>query len=141
MFEETGVDAVMIGRGAIGNPWIFRAARTYLETGELPPPPTWEERRAVAAEHLHLKCEWLGERTGVLEMRRMYGGYFKGFRNASRLRMLIMEESTEEGVLEVLLNFSENEPEIVLPVRAVKKAVRRAGAVNGAKLPRPVRAG
>ena len=141
MFDETGVDAVMIGRGAIGNPWIFRAARTYLETGELPPPPTWEERRAVAAEHLHLKCEWLGERTGVLEMRRMYGGYFKGFRNASRLRMLIMEESTEEGVLEVLLNFSENEPEIVLPVRAVKKAVRRAGAVNGAKLPRPVRAG
>ena len=73
------------------------------------------------AEHLTLKCEWLGERKGVLEMRRMYGGYFKGFRNASRLRMLVMEEVTREGVLEVLLNFGEDEPETVVaaPTRPV----------------------
>jgi len=114
MFEETGVDGVMIGRGAIGNPWIFRDAKIYLGTGELPPPPPWEERMQVVAEHLTLKCEWLGEMKGVLEMRRMYGGYFKGFRNASRLRQLIMEQTTRDGVLEVLLNFREDEPDIVV---------------------------
>ena len=107
MFDETGVDGVMIGRGAIGNPWIFRNAKVYMETGEILPPPPWDERVAVATEHLRLKCEWLGERKGVLEMRRMYGGYFKGFRGASRLRQLLMEESTQDGVLDVMLNFSE----------------------------------
>lgn len=109
MFDETDVDAVMVGRGAIGNPWIFRNAKVYMETGELLPPPSWEERKAVAAEHLHLKCEWLGERKGVLEMRRMYSGYFRGFRGASKLRQRIMLESTEAGVLEVIMNFSEQE--------------------------------
>jgi nifR3 family TIM-barrel protein len=129
MFDETGVDAVMVGRGAIGNPWIFRDARIFQETGELPPLPGWEERLSVVAEHLHLKCEWLGERRGVLEMRRMYGGYFKGFRNASRLRTLLMEETTETGVLEVMLNFREMEPEVTVPApprpvtdRGVRKA-------------------
>ncbi len=128
MFDVTGVDAVMIGRGAIGNPWIFQHSRMYMETGEIPPPPTWEERVQVVAEHLALKCEWLGERKGVLEMRRMYGGYFKGFRNASLLRARIMEEATLEGVLEVLLNFSENEHELSVsrykmpkPIKGVKK--------------------
>ncbi len=112
MFEETGVDAVMVGRGAIGNPWIFRDARAYLETGETPPPPTWDERVSVAAEHLRMKCDWLGEYKGVVEMRRMYGGYFKGFRNASRLRALIYEQETCDAVLEILLNFREDEPEV-----------------------------
>lgn len=124
MFEETGVDAVMIGRGAIGNPWIFTAAKIYRETGQIPDPPSWEERKAVVAEHLALKCEWLGEKTGVLEMRRMYGGYFKGFRNASQLRMLLMQESTEAGVLEVLMNFGENEPVLVFPSRSAVSLTR-----------------
>ncbi len=121
MFDETGVDAVMVGRGAIGNPWIFRNAKIYRETGEVPPPPTWRERTEVVAEHLALKCEWLGEKKGVLEMRRMYGGYFKGFRGASRLRTLIMEEKSMDGVLEVLLNFDEDDANLSVPadVRAV----------------------
>ncbi|MGW8178758.1 MAG: tRNA dihydrouridine synthase DusB, partial [bacterium] len=82
MFDKTGVDAVMVGRGAIGNPWIFRQARHYLNTGQLLDPPSWEERLSVVTKHLEMKCEWLGERKGLLEMRRMYGGYFKGFPNA-----------------------------------------------------------
>jgi len=128
MFDETGVDAVMIGRAAIGNPWIFNATKVYRETGEVPDPPSWDERKSVVAEHLQLKCEWLGEHTGVLEMRRMYGGYFKGFRNASQLRMLLMQESTEAGVLEVLYNFEENQVDIVIPTRKIaslKKPVLR----------------
>ena len=135
MFNETGVDAVMIGRGAIGNPWIFRDVKIYRETGELPPPPSWEERLKVVAEHLTLKCEWLGERKGVLEMRRQYGGYFKGFRNASKLRVAVMEEDTRDGVLDVLLNFREDEPDVVVPA---SRDVRRV-AVK-ASLPTPTRA-
>ncbi|MFQ5570351.1 MAG: tRNA dihydrouridine synthase DusB [Rhodothermales bacterium] len=124
MFDETGVDGVMIGRGAIGNPWIFRDAKAYLETGEVPPPPSWSERLSVVAEHLALKCEWLGERKGVLEMRRMYGGYFKGFRHAGRLRTLLMAQDAKDGILEVLLNFREDEADIQLAIPALPKPVR-----------------
>ena len=119
MFDETGVDGVMIGRGAICNPWIFQAAKTYMATGEVPPLPSFEERLSVITEHLTLKCEWLVERKGVWEMRRMYGSYFKGFRNASKLRMRIMEETTRDGVLEVLLNFCDNEPDLKVAVPAI----------------------
>jgi nifR3 family TIM-barrel protein len=134
MFDDTGVDGVMIGRGAIGNPWIFRDAKVYMETGELPPAPSWEERMRVVAEHLSLKCEWLGETKGVLEMRRMYGGYFKGFRNASRLRQLVMEQTTMEGILEVLLNFREDEPDFAVAVSGLPRKV----AVKRVQLPVPV---
>jgi nifR3 family TIM-barrel protein len=130
MFDQTGVDAVMIGRGAIGNPWIFRDTKHFLETGELLPPPTWPERVAVVAEHLTLKCEWLGEHKGVLEMRRMYGGYFKGFRGASRLRTRMMDESTRDGALEVLLNFTEDDLHEAARVRVPR-------AVSRARLPEP----
>jgi nifR3 family TIM-barrel protein len=134
MFDETGVDAVMIGRGAIGNPWIFRETKTLMETGELPPPPTWDERVAVVAEHVTLKCAWLGERKGVLEMRRMYGGYFKGHRGASALRTALMEHESRDGVLNVLLNWKEDEGALRVPVAgAVKPAPIKA------RLPRPVR--
>ncbi len=128
MFETTGVDAVMVGRGAIGNPWIFREAKHYLETGELLPPPEWSERLDVVREHLLLKCKWLGERKGVLEMRRMYGGYFRGFRNASAIRSAIMQEFQFDGVMEVLEKcereeYSGDEPFVGKRVTGVKRAV------------------
>ena len=125
MFVETGVDAVMVGRGAIGNPWIFNQAKVYMETGQLPPAPTWEERISVVIEHLHLKCEWLGERKGAMEMRRMYGGYFKGFRSAGKLRRLLMEETTEAGVTQVLQSFDPEQYSRELP-EARRSAVRKA---------------
>src|SRR5690606_12189045 len=127
MFDETGVDGVMIGRGAIGNPWIFRDTKRYLEPGELPPPPSWAERPAAPPEHLTLHCDSTGESKGVLEMRRMYGGYFKGFRNASALRTLLMAQTTRDGVLEVLMNFREDEPDVQVAVPALPKpaGVRR----------------
>ncbi len=133
MFSETGVDAVMIGRAAIGNPWIFRDAKIYRETGEVPPPPPWEERVRVVGEHLALKCAWLGEHKGVLEMRRMYGGYFKGFPGAGRLRTRIMEAHTQADVLETLLNFSEHDLHENVRV-SLPQAVKRA------TLPAPTRA-
>ena len=102
MFEETGVDAVMIGRGAIGNPWVFQRTKAFIERGIELPLPSWEERIRVVAEHLRMKCDWLGEHRGVKEMRRMYGGYFKGFRNASKLRARLMKANSLEEVLSVL---------------------------------------
>ena len=138
MFDQTGVDAVMIGRGSIGNPWIFRDAKAFLGTGEIPPAPSWEERLRVVAEHLTLKCEWLGERKGVLEMRRMYGGYFKGFKNASTLRTLIMQETTLKDTLEVMLNFGESDGTIKIPVSQLPEPVR---GVRKASLPQPVSVG
>ena len=135
MFDQTGVDAVMIGRGSIGNPWIFRDTKVFLETGEILPPPTWEERLQVVAEHVTLKCEWLGERTGVLEMRRMYGGYFKGFRNASSLRMAVIEKTTLDEVLEVILNFDESTANLKIAVPSLPKPIK---GVKKASLPAPV---
>ena len=135
MFDETGVDGVMIGRGAIGNPWIFGHAKTYMETGEVPPPPSWEERVKVVAEHLSMKCEWLGERTGVLEMRKNYSGYFKGFRNASKLRHQLMQPKTKQGVLETLLNFNPDAPNIQLPAAQLPDRTIREAKTKKATLP------
>jgi nifR3 family TIM-barrel protein len=119
MFDETAVDAVMIGRGAIGNPWIFRDAKSLLKDGQLPPPPSWEERVSVAAQHLELKCEWLGERRGVLEMRKMYSGYFKGFRGSRQLRSILMEKDRMSTVLEALMNFRQTDSDSRISVPEV----------------------
>jgi len=134
MFEETGVDGVMIGRGAIGNPWIFSNFKSYMETGVIPESPSWDEKIAIVTEHLRMKCEWLGERKGVLEMRRMYGGYFKGFRNASALRTLIMQESSLDGVLEVIDKFDINDDSVS---HRVKREARSLSSKE-LSLPKPV---
>ncbi|MCY4172388.1 MAG: tRNA dihydrouridine synthase DusB [Bacteroidetes bacterium] len=113
MFDETDADAVMIGRGAIGNPWIFQRTKSLIQHGINVPPPSWSERISVVAEHLTSKCDWLGERKGVKEMRRMYGGYFKGFSNASKLRTRLMKALTVDEVLEVLNATIEVEPNVI----------------------------
>lgn len=140
MFDETGVDGVMIGRAAIGNPWIFRDTRHFLETGERLPPPTWDERVAVMAEHAVLKCDWLGERKGVLEMRRIFGGYLKGFPGAGQLRSRVVQAPTLDAVLDLLYNTSAadlarlaSDAPVVSATRAVPAAIRFA------HLPTPTR--
>ena len=136
LFEQAPVDAVMIGRGAIGNPWIFREARALLETGEVHDPPSWEERVAVVSEHLTLKCAWLGERKGVLEMRRMYGGYFKGHRGASDLRQRLMQHGERDPVLDLLHTWRPSDAEVSVPVaRAVRPAALPARLPAKARLP------
>lgn len=73
-----GVDGIMIGRAAIGYPWIFREVKHYLQTGEILAGPTLEERVATCKQHLTESIRWKGERLGILEMRRHYHPYFKG---------------------------------------------------------------
>lgn len=109
MFDETGVDGVMIGRGAIGNPWIFEHTRHYLETGELLPEPSVKERLELCAEQLRRSVEHHGERYGVIIMKKHYGQYLKGVHNSRHLRAKIMQESEMQPILELLLNFKEEE--------------------------------
>ena len=73
-----GIDGIMIGRAAIGYPWIFNEIKHYFATGEILPAPTIEDRVQAAQNHLKWAIEWKGERVGVVEMRRHYANYFKG---------------------------------------------------------------
>ncbi len=83
---ETGADAVMIGRAAIANPWIFRDAQHYIKTGVIPEKPTLEERITVALEHLRNNLEYKGDHYGILEFRKFWSGYLKGLPLAAHVR-------------------------------------------------------
>lgn len=85
-----GVDGVMIGRASIGYPWFFNEVKHYIKTGEILPPPDVEERVRVARRHLDMSLEWKGERTGIVEMRRHYGKYFKGLENFKPYRTTLV---------------------------------------------------
>jgi tRNA-dihydrouridine synthase B len=100
VFEETGCDGVMIGRGAIDNPWIFRQARHYLTTGELLPPATLAERIDVLKMHLTMSVDVKGERRGVIEFRKHYAGYLRDFPHASKIRHELMQYTELAPVLE-----------------------------------------
>ncbi len=104
-----GVDGVMIGRAAIGYPWIFNEIKHFLQTGNHLPPPTIEQRVEVCRKHLHKSYIWKGPRIGIFEMRRHYANYLKGMPNIKEYRSkLVTLEQLEEidAVLdEILRNF------------------------------------
>jgi tRNA-dihydrouridine synthase B len=108
VFDETGVDGLMIGRGAIGNPWIFERTRHYLETGELLPDPGIRDKIEMCAEHLKAAVNHQGERKGVIMMKKHYGKYLKGIQNIKKLRAEIMQYNEMQPILELLLNFDES---------------------------------
>lgn len=97
-----GVDGIMIGRAAIGYPWIFREIKHYIATGELMPSPTLEERVAVARKHLRKSIEWKGPIVGINEMRRHYTNYLKGLPNIREYRNKLVTYQTGEEVESVL---------------------------------------
>jgi tRNA-dihydrouridine synthase B len=86
MRDETGCDGVMIGRAIEGNPWIFREAKQYLETGTVPPHPTLDERQAVMLRHLKDVVRMIGEDIGVREMRKHLCWYTKGLSGGAEFR-------------------------------------------------------
>ena len=86
LLEQTGCDAIMVGRGAQGNPWIFRRILHYLQTGELLPEPTPKERVTLALRHARMLIAYKGEYIGVREMRKHMAWYMKGVPGASKLR-------------------------------------------------------
>ena len=84
--NKYGVDGIMIGRAAIGYPWIFDEIKHYMETGEHLPKPSVSDRVEAARNHLKWSMEWKGERLGIVEMRRHYTNYFKGIANFKEFR-------------------------------------------------------
>ncbi|MFZ2898801.1 MAG: tRNA dihydrouridine synthase DusB [Saprospiraceae bacterium] len=96
--NKYGVDGIMIGRASIGHPWIFREIKHYMATGELLPPPTTHERVSAAREHLRRSIEWKGPKLGVLEMRRHYTNYFRGYPGIKPFRARLVTED-EPAVL------------------------------------------
>lgn len=107
--NKYGIDGIMIGRAAIGYPWIFNEIKHYFATGELLPSPTIADRVEAAKNHLLWSVEWKGERQGVVEMRRHYANYFKGIPNFKehRHKLVTLDASQEvvkalDNVLEVL---------------------------------------
>ena len=88
---ETGCDGVMIGRAAIGNPWIFKQIKHYLKTGEVLPAPSLRERIDLCLEHLHLAISLKGERGAIVPFRKYYAGYFHGTSYVSHLRNDLMQ--------------------------------------------------
>ncbi len=106
--ERYGVDGIMIGRASIGNPWIFREIKHYFATGEILPPPTIHERVNAARQHLKHSIEWKGEKLGILEMRRHYTNYFRGFRNVKPFRMQLVtnhDPVTLYGILDEIEDY------------------------------------
>jgi len=93
MFNRYGVDAVMIGRAAIGNPWIFNQAKSYIRTGEIPVLPDLPERIAVSLSHLELAILKKGDHKGIIEMRKHYAGYFKGLPGFKKIRLEILTQN------------------------------------------------
>jgi len=96
-FDTYGVDGIMIGRATFGHPWIFREIRHYLDTGEILPPMSVEERVRLAKSHLAKSIEIKGEKVGILEMRRHLSCYFKGLPDFKETRLkLVTSVSPEE---------------------------------------------
>jgi nifR3 family TIM-barrel protein len=97
-----GVDGIMIGRAAIGYPWIFNEIKHFMATGEHLPAPSLAQRINVCKKHLEKSIEWKGEKRGIVEMRRHYTNYFRGFENFKPFRTKLVTEESYHHILEIL---------------------------------------
>jgi len=97
-----GIDGIMIGRAAIGYPWIFNEIKRFLKTGEHLSPPTIEDRVDVCRKHLYKSVEWKNRMVGILEMRRHYANYLKGLPNIKEYRNKLVTLKTVAEIDEVL---------------------------------------
>ena len=111
--EKYEVDGIMIGRAAIGNPWIFNQIKHFMQTGEPLALPTIDQRVEAVKKHLKFSIEWKQGKTGIFEMRRHYTNYFKGIPNFKPFRTKLVELEDEHAITDLLdtiaLNFSKIE--------------------------------
>ncbi len=103
-----GIDGMMIGRAAIGYPWIFREIKHFMATGEILPLPDLAERVAVCQKHLDFSVEWKGPKKGIFEMRRHYTQYFKGLGGFKPYRVRLVEAPSHQEIIEILQEIKEN---------------------------------
>ncbi|WP_430349527.1 tRNA dihydrouridine synthase DusB [Thermoanaerobacterium thermosaccharolyticum] len=104
MIDETGCDAVMVGRGAEGNPWIFKRILHYLNTGEILPEPTVSEKIDMILKHLDMMIDYKGEHVGILEMRKHIAWYLKGIRGSSKIKQMVFTMSNYKEIKDLLLS-------------------------------------
>lgn len=108
MRTKYDVSGIMIGRGAIGNPWIFQQIKHYFAIGTHLPLPDMKEKVEVCRRHLLMSVEWKGEYTGIREMRRHYNNYFRGIPNFKPTRMKLVTSDDLNEILDTLSFIEEN---------------------------------
>ncbi|MFW5645092.1 MAG: tRNA dihydrouridine synthase DusB, partial [Bacteroidota bacterium] len=102
MFKNHEVDGIMIGRAAIGKPWIFRDIKHYLQTGEILPEPLLDEKVEIAREHFEKSLEWKREPVGIYEMRRHFSNYFKSLPHFKALRLKLLTSMDTSEIYDLL---------------------------------------
>lgn len=103
MLEETGCDGVMIGRGALGKPWLYGQAAQYVLTGRYKPEPTMAERNQLILRHARMVCDFKGEFIAIREMRKFVAWYYKGVRHSAKLREAVNHVETYDELAALLL--------------------------------------
>lgn len=107
MFDKFGVDAIMIGRAAVGRPWLFHEIKHYLKTGEILPDLTVSEKVNIATEQFKKSLEWKAEPVGIYEMRRHLSNYFKGIPNFKETRIKLLTTLEVNEIFDLLAYISE----------------------------------
>ncbi|MDP2922228.1 MAG: tRNA dihydrouridine synthase DusB [Candidatus Omnitrophota bacterium] len=105
MFEETGCDAIMVARGALGNPWIFKEIEEFLATGKILARPSAKEVLATMKRHLDLCIDFYGEKSGITNFRKFYIWYTRGFSKTKPLRVSVSRTNTKIQMLELIDKF------------------------------------
>jgi tRNA-dihydrouridine synthase B len=105
MIEQTGCDGIMVGRGAMGNPWIFREIKHYFATGNKLSPPTNQEKLDIMQRHLTLAIEFYGERLGILEMRKHFAWYLKGLPHSASVKQRIQTTRDIDELNDMIQDF------------------------------------
>lgn len=106
MLEYTGCDAVMVGRGAQGNPWIFKRINHYMKTGQILPEPGLEEKVAMIKRHMQMLIALKGEHTGICEMRKHIAWYLKGLPNSAAVKEAVFRTNSGEEIISLLDGFA-----------------------------------
>lgn len=105
--NEYGIDGIMIGRAAIGNPWIFNEIKHFMKTGEHLAQPTMNDRIEAAKNHLIWSMEWKGEHLGIIEMRRHYTNYFKGIHSFKEYKQRLVTTDDSNSLMKVFEEISQ----------------------------------
>lgn len=106
MMRQTGCDAVMIGRGGMGNPWLFRRTAEFLATGILLPGPTFEDKIQMAVRHLNMVLNFKGENRAVREMRKHIAWYLKGLRDSAKVRETVNKVNSAQELVRILEDYN-----------------------------------
>lgn len=112
--KEFEVDGIMIGRAAIGYPWIFREIKHFYNTGEKLAAPTMHERIDACKTHFDKSIEWKGNKTGIFEMRRHYANYFKGIEHFKEYRMKLVSANSVEEIYTLFKEIAEQKLEVAV---------------------------